>query len=246
MVLGNLENVEVLQVYKKGRLIAEKGRALFEAIPAEEKNLRNSVNFKGLTRESFRLKTGDDPVRIIGLLPNSIVTRSLCGPVEQKDGRYYTGNGELLLKIAVIERHRASGNMGLGLVAGLGLKGGAIASSVAHDSHNIVVVGDRDEDMLIAVEKLREMEGGVVLVSSGKVKGRVALPLAGLISDRPLQEVRKALEDLIACAHEMGVHAHFDPFMTLSFLALPVIPELKITDKGLFDVNEFRRVDIGC
>lgn len=246
VVLGNLENVEVLQVYKRGRLVAEKGRALFEAAPADERNLRNSINFKELSLESFKLETGDNPVRIIGLLPNSILTKALISPVEQKNGRYYTRDGEGLLKIAVIERHRATGNMGLGLVAGLGLKGGAIASTVAHDSHNIVVVGDRDEDMLMAVEKLREMEGGVVLVSGGEVKGRVGLPLAGLISDRPLEEVQKALGGVIASAHEMGVHDHFDPFMTLSFLALPVIPELKITDKGLFDVNAFKKVDINC
>lgn len=244
VVLDNLENVEVLQVYKRGKLVAERGQALFETPSVDGGDLRRSVNIKELTRSSFKLETGDNPLRIIGLLPNSIMTEGRISPVEQRDGRYYDKDGEALLKIAVIERHRATGNMGLGLVAGLGLKGGAIASTVAHDSHNIVVVGDRDEDMLTAVEKLREMEGGVVLVSGGVVKNQVSLPLAGLISDRPLKEVQRALEGLIASAHEMGVYDHFDPFMTLSFLALPVIPELKITDQGLFDVNAFKMVDL--
>ncbi len=244
VVLGDLENVEVLQVYKRGRLIAKEGRALFEAALVDEKSLRNTINFKELTLENFQLKTGDNPLRIIGLLPNSLVTEARISPVEIRDGRYYTRDGEALLKIAVIERHRATGNRGLGLVAGLGLEGGALASSVAHDSHNIVVVGDGDEDMLLAVERLRDLGGGVVLVSRGEVKREVRLPLAGLISDRPLGEVQKELASLIDACREMGVPDPFDPFMVLSFLALPVIPELKITDKGLFDVNSFRRVDI--
>ena len=244
LVLDNLENVEVAQVYKKGRLVAEKGKALFETPTGDDSNMRRSLNFKELSRKSFALNITDSPLRIMGLLPHSLFTKMIISRVKVRDGKYYTVDGEALLKIAVIERHRATGNIGLGLVAGLGLKDGAIASSVAHDSHNIVVVGDSDEYMLSAVEKLQSMEGGVVLVSKGKIANYLPLPIAGLMSDRPLEEVQKTLAELIAASHEMGVHSHFDPFMTLSFLALPVIPELKITDMGLFDVNEFKHVNI--
>ena len=244
LVLDDLESVQVARVYKKGRLVVEKGRALFKTTAPDDEKMRRSINIKKLSRQSFALDVGDDPVRIIGLVPHSLLTENMISRVEVRDGRYYTPEGEALLKIAVIERHRATGNLGLGLVAGLGLKGGAIASSVAHDSHNIVVVGDNDGDMLRAVEKLQAIEGGIVLASRGEIIKYVSLPLAGLMSDRPLAEVQRALADLLAASRAHGVHSHFDPFMTLSFLALPVIPELKITDLGLFDVQQFKHVPI--
>ena len=242
LVLDDLESVQVDRVYKEGRLVAEKGRALFEVVSPDDGNMRRSINIKKLSPESFALKIGDAPVRIMGLVPHSLLTKNIISRVDLRDGRYYTPEGEELLKIAVVERHRATGNIGLGLVAGLGLKGGAIASSVAHDSHNIVVVGDNDEDMRYAVEKLQALEGGVVLVSREEVVRCVSLPLAGLMSDRPLAEVQRALAELLSAARARGVYSHFDPFMTLSFLALPVIPELKITDRGLFDVQQFKHV----
>lgn len=244
LVLDDLENVEVAQVYKRGRLVAERGKALFEMLPIDDRGMRKSLNFKELSKESLALNITDNPLRIIGLLPHSILTKTIVSRVKKHGGKYFTPDGEALLKIAVIERHRATGNVGLGLVAGLGLRDGAMASSVAHDSHNIVVVGDNDEDMLQAVEKLQAVGGGVVLVSKGETIKQLSLPIAGLMSDRPLEEVQKTLADLITASHTMGVPDHFDPFMTLSFLALPVIPELKITDLGLFDVNKFQFVDI--
>lgn len=244
LVLDDLENVEIAQVYKRGRLVAEKGKALFETALPDDSAMRQSLNFKKLSKKSFTLNIDDNPVRIMGLVPHSFLTKTIIERVYTRDGKYYTQEGKALLKIAVIERHKATGNIGLGLVAGLGLKDGAVASSVAHDSHNIIVVGDNDKYMHIAVEKLQAIEGGVVLVSQGAVVNFVSLPIAGLMSDRPLDEVKERLGDLIAAAHKMGVPNHFDPFMTLSFLALPVIPELKITDLGLFDVNEFKHVDI--
>ncbi len=244
LVLDDLASVQVARVYKKGRLVAKKGKALFEAVSPDDHKMRDSIHIKELSGNSFVLNIGDNPVRIMGLVPHSLLTKTIISRVKKRNGRYYSGEGEALLKIAVIERHRATGNTGLGLVAGLGLKWGAIASSVAHDSHNIVVVGDNDGDMQSAVEKLQALGGGVVLASRGKAVKYVSLPLAGLMSDRPLAEVQKALAELLAASRALGVHSHFDPFMTLSFLALPVIPELKITDKGLFDVQQFKHVDI--
>jgi len=143
-----------------------------------------------------------------------------------------------LLKIAVVERHHGSGNVGLGLVQGIGLERGAMASSVAHDSHNIVVVGVSDEDMHAAVAAIADLGGGQVVVEEGQTKAVVALPIAGLMSDRPLEQVRDGVRGLDEAAKALGCTLP-DPFMTLSFLALPVIPELRLTDLGLVDVNRF-------
>ena len=146
-----------------------------------------------------------------------------------------------ILKMAVVERHKATGNVGLGLVQGFGLRCGAIASSVAHDSHNIVVVGVSDEDMLAAVLAIKEMDGGLVAVADGKVLASLPLPVAGLLSERDMRDVAEGIAECIAAAAGLGCKLE-DPFMTLSFLCLPVIPELKLTDKGLVDVREFRLV----
>jgi adenine deaminase len=148
-----------------------------------------------------------------------------------------------ILKIAVIERHQGTGNAGLGFVRGFGLKRGAIASSVAHDSHNIIVVGTNDVDMMAAARGVAAMGGGLAAVENGAVRARLPLPIAGLMSDQPLEVVREEMEKLLAVAQEIGSQLH-DPFMALSFLALPVIPALKLTDQGLVDVNRFEFVPL--
>ena len=150
---------------------------------------------------------------------------------------------EDLLKIAVVERHRATGNIGIGFVQGFGLKKGAIGSSVAHDSHNIVLVGTNDVDILKAVEVIQAMGGGLVAVSEGKVLASLPLPIAGLMSEASVAQVNLQLAALLRAAKTLGCKIP-DPFMTLSFLSLPVIPELKITDKGLVDVNQFKFVPL--
>jgi adenine deaminase len=148
-----------------------------------------------------------------------------------------------LLKIAVIERHRGSGRVGLGVIRGIGLKNGALASSVAHDSHNIIVVGTTDADMRAAAEAVAAMGGGLVAAAGGRVLSSLPLPVAGLMSEEPLPVVSAAVDRLIRAAGDLG-SALKDPFMTLSFMALPVIPELKITDRGLVDVNRFEHVPL--
>jgi len=148
-----------------------------------------------------------------------------------------------ILKIAVIERHRATGNVGLGFVRGFGLRCGAIASSVAHVSHNIVVVGADDGDMMAAAREVAAMGGGLAAVEGGQVRARLPLPIAGLMSDAPIEVVRREMDELLAAARKMGCRLH-DPFMTMSFLALPVIPELKLTDRGLVDVTQFKFVPL--
>ena len=150
-----------------------------------------------------------------------------------------------IVKIAVVERHNGTGNLGLGLLEGYGLRNGAIATSVAHDSHNIIVAGDNDRDMALAVEELIRLGGGMAIAQNGVVLDRLAHEIAGLMTDRPGEEVARRLQELGERAHELlGVHETIDPFMTLCFMALPVIPALKITDLGLFDVNAFHSVPV--
>lgn len=244
LILNDLKSIDIYQVYKNGKLIAENNEALFDIFSINDSKMRNSVNIKELEEDSFQIKNDHGQLRIIGLVPNSLVTKTLISKVVKTDGKYYSKDGEELLKIAVIERHNATGNIGLGLVLGLGLKDGAIASSVAHDSHNIVVIGDNDRDMKRAVEKLEEIGGGVAIASGGEIIKYLSLPIAGLMSDSPIEKVQSILADLIETAYKMGVNKDYDPSMTLSFLALPVIPEIKLTDLGLFDVNNFKFVSI--
>ena len=150
-----------------------------------------------------------------------------------------------IVKIAVVERHRGTGNVGLGLLEGYGLRGGAIATSVAHDSHNIIVAGDDDRDMALAVERLIEIGGGLVIVQNGEVLGSLMHEIAGLMTDRPGDYVARCIDKLCKLAwYQLGVHENIDPFMALCFMALPVIPNLKLTDTGLFDVNAFRTVPV--
>jgi len=145
-----------------------------------------------------------------------------------------------ILKMAVIERHNATGNIGLGLVEDFQLKGGAIASTIAHDSHNLIVIGDSDEDMLLAINEVARVGGGITISSQGKILKTLALPIAGLISEESMDKVNESLEEMLHIAYDqLGVNRRIDPFMTLSFLALPVIPEVKLTDMGLFDVTKF-------
>lgn len=244
LILNDLESIDIHQVYKGGKLIVENKKALFDILSTNDSKMRNSVNIKELEEDSFQIENDIGQLRIIGLVPNSLITKTLIREVIKKDEKYYTKEGEELLKIAVIERHNATGNIGLGLVLGLGLKNGAIASSIAHDSHNIVVIGDNDRDMKEAVEKLEQIGGGVAIASKGEILEFLSLPIAGLMSDSPIEEVRSTLADLLETAYAMGVNKDYDPSMTLSFLALPVIPEIKVTDLGLFDVNNFKFVSI--
>jgi adenine deaminase len=172
-----------------------------------------------------------------------VVTEALRLEPTTDNGHVVSDPSRDLLKIAVIERHRSTGNVGLGLVRGFGLQRGAIASSVAHDSHNLVVVGAKDEDMHTAINALIDMGGGQVAVTDGEVRAACPLPIAGLMSDRPLEEVRDQVESLTETAHAMGCTLS-DPLMTMAFMALPVIPSLKLTDEGLVDVTSFSLVPL--
>ena len=186
-------------------------------------------------------KTGR--IRVIDIVPDQIITGQLIMQAMISEDKAIADTSRDILKIAVIERHTGSGNMGKGFVRGFGLKRGAIASSVAHDSHNIIVVGTNDDDMKAAFRAIVEMEGGLAAVYDKKVCATLALPIAGLMSQEPIQAIRNRIDSLINTARKFGTTLD-DPFMTLSFLALPVIPELKITDKGLVDVARFKTVPL--
>ncbi len=241
-VLDSLESLSVVKVIKDGRLVAEDGelRARLERVSAP-KGL--SIRIGEINAGSFEIEAKPGKARVIGVIPDQIVTRSLS--VQPKTaGRRVVGDTDRdVLKMAVVERHRATGNIGLGLVQGFGLRFGALATSVAHDSHNIAVVGVDSAEMLSAVLAVKEMNGGLVVVNEGRAKASLALPVAGLLSERHMRDVADGIDDCIDAAREQGCKLK-DPFMTLSFLCLPVIPELKLTDRGLVDVNKFKFVSL--
>jgi adenine deaminase len=198
---------------------------------------------KDLSLESFSPLAADTVVKVIGLIPGQLLTEKRLLPAPVRNGRLATAPSQDLLKLAVVERHRGTGNLGLGMVQGFALPQGALASSVAHDSHNIVVVGTDEADMLLAVRHLVDLGGGMAVVAGGRVLADLALPIAGLISPLPLEQVAGAYGRLKQAYHGLG-GALADPFMALSFLALPVIPALKLTDLGLVDVDRFQIVPL--
>jgi adenine deaminase len=189
------------------------------------------------------IRSNQPLAKVIQLIPDQIVTKKVMKKIVLKDGVALPNMKEDILKIAVMERHRATGNVGIGFVQGFGLKRGAIGSSVAHDSHNLVIVGTADGDMAKAAMAIKKMGGGLAVVSEGKVLASLSLPIAGLMTDAPVTQVNDQLEALLRAARSLGCKLP-DPLMTLSFISLPVIPELKITDKGLVDVNKFKIVPL--
>jgi adenine deaminase len=239
MVLNDLEKVEVDSVFYRGRMVARAGKPLFQSRPVERSHMTGSVHIKPFAVESFRLPARADTMPVIEAVPGQIITRKSTEKVKASGGFVEADTARDVLKLATVERHKATGNIGLGLVKGFGLQRGALATSVAHDSHNIVVVGASDRDMYAAVKEVERMGGGLSAVAAGRVLASLALPVAGLLSDLPLETVVASLEKLECTAGELGAKLPA-PFAVLSFLALPVIPDLRLTDLGLVDVKEFR------
>jgi adenine deaminase len=240
----HLGRFQIKKVFKDGKLVAENNKMLSPPIhKRKSSNVNGSVRIKSLKKDALLLRSDQSLAKIIQLIPDQIVTRKVMKRVFLKDGVAHPNVKEDILKIAVVERHKATGNIGIGFVQGFGLKTGAIGSSVAHDSHNIVLVGTNDADMLKAVEVIQAMRGGLVVVLDGKELASLPLPIAGLMSEASVAQVNLQLAALLRAAKTLGSKIS-DPFMTLSFLSLPVIPELKITDQGLVDVNQFKFVPL--
>ena len=243
VLVKNLKDFQIETVIKDGKVIFEKGELKLSLSPYIEPEVTNTVHLKDISPDDFRIFVQGKKVRVIGLLPDQIITKHLIKEVTKNREEIVADLEQDIIKIAVIERHHATGNIGLGLISGLGLKKGAIASSVSHDSHNIVVAGVNNQDMYIAVKAVEKMQGGFVLVENEMVKAGLALPIAGLISPLSAQEVGFHMKTLCQEAKNLGISLP-NPFLTLSFVALPVIPELRLTDKGLVDVNKFEFVGL--
>lgn len=245
LLLDNLEEVSIHQVYKKGKLLVENGELLEESRHAPPPSaLTKSIHLPFITDEHLAIPLQSSSCNVIGIIPNSLVTHHLEEEVRLEKGCFVPSIDRDQMKLAVIERHRATGNIGLGIVKGFGMKKGALASTVAHDSHNLIVVGENDQDMLVAIQHIEQIQGGVSVISEGKVLASIRLPISGLMSDRPHQELYEELRALNQAVREIGISATFNPFVTLSFLALPVIPQLKLTDLGLFDFSSFRHISV--
>ena len=242
VVVDNLEDFKVKLVIKDGRVVAREGRltAGLAHHPVDESVLETVRLQRPLQAADFEIRAAHGAMPVMGLLPGQIITEKLMlEPLRSDTGAVRADPGRDLIKLAVVERHRRSGRVAAGLVKGLGLRRGAIASSVAHDSHNIIAAGVEEAAMAAAVNELARAGGGFVAVDGGsRVLSLLPLPVAGLISPEPAERVAAALEEVTCAARSLGA-APQNPFLTLSFLALPVIPHLKITDRGLFDVDAF-------
>ncbi|MEQ8198083.1 MAG: adenine deaminase [Clostridiaceae bacterium] len=235
VVLSDMENVKVTDVFYKGINIRD--YISEEEIKCPD-HLKETIHVKDFSKDKLKIKVIEDEVPVMAVIPGQIVTRKLLEKVTSKDGEFISD--KTYSKIAVIERHKYTGKTGVGILKGFGIKDGAIASSVSHDSHNIVVVGDNDEDMEIAVKELIKQQGGYTIASKGKIVNTLPLPIMGLMSDAGHEEVNEKLKDMIQYAHKMGVNPGIEPFINLSFMALPVIPEIRITARGIYDVEKNR------
>ncbi len=242
MVFSDLQAPVAELVYRGGELAAKDGVVIPWERPARRTVLRSSMNVDW-SKVDLTLATEGSQVRIIGAIPDQLITHHLIEPTPQAEGRVVADTGRDILKMAVIERHMATGKVGKGLVHGLGLQHGAIASTVAHDHHNLVVIGVDDQSMLTAVHALAETQGGMAAAAGDTVLAQLPLPIAGLMSDQPIERVRDQMAEMLRAAHQLGSPLH-DPFMAMSFLALPVIPALKLTDHGLVDVDKFQLVSL--
>jgi adenine deaminase len=241
IAIGDLHRLQIDMVFYRGRMVAREGEPLFPAYRQAVRGLTNTVNIRPFNKEALRMAATGGEQAVIEIVPGQIITKKRLEKVKISGGFAVTDISRDILKLVVVERHKATGNIGLGLVTGFGLKRGALASSIAHDSHNIVAVGASDEDIFATIREIEKLQGGLVVAVGGKVLASLALPIAGLLSDEPLEVVVEKLDKVERAAADLGT-ALPSPFSTLSFLALPVIPELRLTDLGLVDVNQFRLI----
>ncbi|MFN8525354.1 MAG: adenine deaminase [Chloroflexota bacterium] len=243
MVCDDLQAPTPRLVFHAGKLVARDGKPLFAARPFDLSSALDTVHIAPLDDSTFRIPFTSGRCRVIGIIPHQIVTANLIEEPRVVGGEIVGDLERDLLKFAVVERHHATGRVGMGLVQGFGLRSGALSSSVAHDAHNIGVVGTNDADMRLAVEANAAQQGGLIVVRDGKVLASLPLPIGGLMSDLTFEEVAHRLEQVEQAAESLGCAIH-RPFMTLSFLALSVIPSLKLTDLGLVDVDLWEVVPV--
>lgn len=247
LLLDSLESISIDEVYKSGKLIAHDGNFVGD-IQVNNKPkpvLTETIHIHDIQEEELQLPIHmDNKANIIEIIPNQLLTKKCVEPVNTKENKFLSSIKDDQLKIIVLERHKKTRNIGLGIVKGFGLTCGAIATTIAHDSHNIVATGTNDKDILKAVNHLKEINGGLVVVKNEEVIASLSLPISGLMSMKNHATIEEDLLVLKRSTAELGFNASFNPFLTLSFLTLPVIPELKLTDLGLFDVDSFQHIDV--
>ncbi len=247
-IVSDLNTLTIEEVYKKGRLVAKDGEIINRVDPGMHgapDTFVSSVHLPEVNADDLAIDMGGCTMaNIIEVVPGTVVSNHLVEEVEQQNGKFSISTEKDHLKIAVIERHNNLGNIARGIVKGLQLNDGAIATTIAHDSHNLIVVGTNDADMIAAISEMRKMQGGIVVVRAGKVISSLKLEIAGLITARQAGDVMNDLEQLQQAVTEMAPNCLFNPFLALSFMSLVVIPHLKICDSGLFDVSSFSFIDV--
>ena len=251
IVFDDLENFEIEEVYKDGKLVGKDKKALFTTKEQDTSKVLKTVHLSEINKDDiqiyFERENGQEEVNIISLQPHSLITKKAKAKVEVVDNKFKYNKEKDILKLAVIERHKKTGNIGMGLLENFKLKNGAIATTISHDSHNIIVVGDNDEDIVNAVNKVINMDGGIAISSSNEILASLDLNIGGLMSDKDIDYVNYKFSKLVDAAYnKLHVSKDIDPFLTLAFLALPVIPQIKLTDKGLFDVEKFEFIHLSC
>ncbi|MGX6444899.1 adenine deaminase [Neobacillus sp. K501] len=248
ILFDDLKKIKISQVFKDGVPIVENGVLITDIANNHQKEagfLTTTVHFDDVSAAQFQIPLKNKRANIIEIIPNSLITSHIVQQVETCPNGFFQPSIKTdQLKLAVMERHHLTGNIGLGIVKGLGLKSGAIATTIAHDSHNLIVSGTNDEDILTAVNAMKEMQGGLVIVQAGEILASLKLSIAGLMSEQSYQEVFSSLKEINQALEKLGASKEFNPFLTLSFLSLPVIPELKLTDKGLFQISTFTHISI--
>ena len=242
----DLQSFQPVHVVKGGAVVVKNRKLLWKSEPVLKAPGR-SMNMPAVRVEDFKIPAQPGKrLRVIGISQTQLLTTKLHLDPTIRDGEAVSDTDRDILKAAVFERHHNTGHIGLGFAYGFGLKRGAIATTVGHDSHNLSVVGTNDEDMALAVNRLREIGGGQIIVSEGEVRATVPLPIAGLMSDRDAMAVNSQIKQLDFWLKELGIPEEFSTFMILAFMSLPMIPELRLTDRGLVDVVRFEHVDLWC
>lgn len=246
VLVDDLKEFKTNDVIKDGKWVVKNKIYMGKKMYVDAKNVSNTVKLANFDINKMRLNSQSDIVKVIDIIPKSLLTKSSTATIKRDEhGDFIYDSQQDILKIAVIERHKKTGNVAVGLIRGYGLKTGALAQTIAHDSHNIVVIGTNNEDMKKAVEEIYQMQGGIAVVVDGVLKESMPLPIAGLMTNNSAHWARDRILRIENTLHELlGVHRSIEPIMTLAFMSLPVIPSLKITDKGLFDVDSFSFTDI--
>ena len=248
VLLDDLKDFHVDKVWMHGMLVSEDGKYLLPIKKESIDSVTSSVHLKDFSKKKFLMHLKSNKVNVIEIMPGGVVTKKGTATIDiDKDGEFVFNKDKDIVKVAVVERHKLTGNVACGFLKGYGIKKGAVALSVAHDSHNIIVAGVSDDEMETAVKELEKQKGGIVLIEGGKVIESMPMPIAGLMSDQTGEWVDKKLTSIHEKAYKvLGISGNVEPVMTLCFMSLPVIPEIKLTDMGLFDVTKFKFISVEC